>query len=117
MGGKLTWRGAAVVGKVRVGSRSMLAAAAAEGLKLAREAVSDPAPASAPGETPDVDSGELLRSIAADVGAEVAHVGTPLAKGRILEFGTRDMAARPWIRPTVEALRRRMRSLARRHLG
>jgi hypothetical protein len=42
-----------------------------------------------------------------------AEVGTDLAYGRDLEFGTRRLAARPWLRPAVEAAKPRIRARLR----
>jgi HK97 gp10 family phage protein len=61
--------------------------------------------ASAPGEFPKTDSGQLVSSLFFRVGADKlsAFFGTKLAYGRYLEFGTSRMAARPWLRPTLRA--------------
>ena len=60
--------------------------------------------ASAPGESPAVDKGELVSRIIFDVGdmeVEVgAEAGAPYAKW--LEEGTQYMAARPWLDPAVK---------------
>jgi len=60
--------------------------------------------ASAPGEAPAVDSGELLRSIVFDVrGMEMevgAEAGAPYAE--LLEEGTSKMKARPFLEPAIE---------------
>ncbi|WP_017993830.1 hypothetical protein [Rhizobium leguminosarum] len=66
-----------------------------------------PHQASAPGEFPKTDSGELVASLFFRVGANKlsAFFGTKLAKGKWLEFGTSRMRARPWLRPTFMALR------------
>lgn len=64
--------------------------------------------ASAPGEPPAVDTGALRRSIQIDrrqINALRVRVGTDKkvdahALGRLLEYGTRYMAPRPWARPS-----------------
>jgi HK97 gp10 family phage protein len=57
---------------------------------------------SAPGEFPHADTGKLRQSIFSDLDRErmVVTVGTPLEYGRFLEDGTRNMEARPYLRPT-----------------
>lgn len=56
--------------------------------------------ASAPGDAPNTDTGALVSSIIAEYPRKgVAFVGTSKAYGAYLEFGTRNMAARPWLRP------------------
>jgi len=63
--------------------------------------------ASAPGEFPKTDTGQLVASLFFRVSADKlrAFFGTKLAYGRYLEFGTSRMAARPWLRPTLRANR------------
>ena len=62
--------------------------------------------ASAPGQYPAVDSGELLTSIFFDVvesklQVEIGNlIGAPY--GEFLEFGTSKMEPRPWLEPSVE---------------
>ena len=60
--------------------------------------------ASAPGQSPAVDSGELISRIIFDVRdmeLEVgAEAGAPYAE--FLELGTKKMKARPWLDPAVE---------------
>jgi len=60
--------------------------------------------ASAPGEPPAVDTGELLRSIMFDVHKFAVEIGVaggaPYAEH--LEFGTKKMKPRPFIDPAVE---------------
>jgi HK97 gp10 family phage protein len=60
--------------------------------------------ASAPGEPPAVDSGELLRSIMFDVHQFALEIGVaggaPYAEA--LEFGTKKMQPRPFLNPAVE---------------
>jgi len=62
--------------------------------------------ASAPGEPPAVQLGDLHRSIKKEVEQEgetiVGFVGTELPKGPMLEFGTRHIAPRPWLRISFE---------------
>lgn len=61
--------------------------------------------ASAPGEFPKSDTGQLVSSLFFRVGADKlsAFFGTKLNYGRYLEFGTSRMGARPWLRPTLRA--------------
>lgn len=59
--------------------------------------------ASAPGEAPSSDTGQLAGSIQVVDGAfDHAFVGSDLDYAEWLEFGTRDMEERPWLRPAVE---------------
>ncbi len=70
--------------------------------------------ASAPGEFPAMRTGHLRRNIQADFDAArmVARVGTTVAYGKWLEFGTRKMAARPWLslglKETADTIRQTM---------
>ncbi len=61
--------------------------------------------ASAPGEFPKSDTGQLVSSLFFRIAANKlgAFFGTKLAYGRYLEFGTSRMRARPWLRPTLKA--------------
>lgn len=65
--------------------------------------------ASAPGEPPAVDFGRLRASINRLVEREfavwVGEVGTDLDYGFWLEFGTTEMAARPFLQTTLERIR------------
>lgn len=64
--------------------------------------------ASAPGDTPAVDSARLRQSIGVQkVGEGHYRVGTNVKYALYLEFGTRGMAARPFMRPALEAVRAR----------
>jgi HK97 gp10 family phage protein len=60
--------------------------------------------ASAPGETPAVDTGLLVNSIATELASSSAteawaQVGTGVEYGEMLEFGTSRMQPRPFMRP------------------
>lgn len=72
--------------------------------------------ASAPGEPPAVDTGELRASVTHNVTGRVGkslpdpggsktkvkdYVGTNLESGAYLEFGTSRMKPRPWLYPTI----------------
>ena len=62
--------------------------------------------ASAPGEPPAVQTGELRQSISTEVEGQgrdiVGRVGTDKIQGKMTEFGTRNMAPRPWLRKSFE---------------
>lgn len=63
--------------------------------------------ASAPGDAPNTDTGALVRSIkAVNLSGPAAKVGTPQDYGWFLEFGTRQMAPRPWLIPAAQKNRR-----------
>ncbi len=62
--------------------------------------------ASAPGDGPAVDTGRLRQSIAVVRVADGHYkVGTNVQYAPFLEFGTRRMAPRPFMRPALEAER------------
>lgn len=62
--------------------------------------------ASAPGDPPAVDTGQLRNSIISETGEDslgpYVDVGSNLEKAEWLEFGTSNMEARPFMRPAVE---------------
>lgn len=58
--------------------------------------------ASAPGEAPAIDTGELINSIQTDINGLSATVGTNQEKAAHLEFGTAHIAARPFMEPAFE---------------
>lgn len=58
--------------------------------------------ASAPGEAPSTDTGQLVGSIRTVDKAVASYVGSDLDYAEYLEFGTMDMQERPWLRPAVE---------------
>ncbi len=62
--------------------------------------------ASAPGEPPKTDTGRLVSEIKVDIDGDGlgGAVGTNLNYGEWLEFGTTQMAARPWLGPTFRRL-------------
>lgn len=62
--------------------------------------------ASAPGDSPAVDTGRLRQSIGVQKVAQGHYrVGTNVQYAPLLEFGTRKMAARPFMRPALEKVR------------
>ena len=59
--------------------------------------------ASAPGQAPATDTGRLVSSISQErTGHAEAEVGSTVEYSKFLEFGTRDMDERPWLRPAVK---------------
>lgn len=61
--------------------------------------------ASAPGQYPASDTGRLAGSVRFELpqpGSLTGRVGTSVAYGPMLEFGTSRMAARPWLMPSFE---------------
>ena len=71
--------------------------------------------ASAPGEPPAVQLGDLRKSVKSGVekkGEDVTgFVGTELEKGSMLEFGTRKMKPRPWLRPSFEKAKSKVKDI------
>jgi hypothetical protein len=64
--------------------------------------------ASAPGETPATDTGAFISSInhwESDNGLTVS-VGSLLGYSADLEYGTKNMGARPWLHPALDANRK-----------
>lgn len=63
--------------------------------------------ASAPGEPPAPDLGQLRASVGHRVGTDAdglfAEIGTDVDHGLYTEVGTRHMAPRPWLRPALPA--------------
>jgi hypothetical protein len=60
---------------------------------------------SKPGEFPARDTGELVGHIVVDDRRRAVEVGAQVGAphGKILEEGSADMKARPWVEPTAEA--------------
>lgn len=101
-----------LVGQLRVDvgkSARVSAVGARGGPKGGRSAAAYAYEASKPGEPPRKRTGTLQKSIAREVAVEdggrsvVARVGTNVPYARPLEFGTRKMAARPFLRPALAA--------------
>ena len=96
-----------MVGYVRtkVGISARIRMSGGQGRGNRRRAAARIYQASAPGEPPRKRTGTLQKSIAHEVEREsnaiVARVGTKVDYGRYLEFGTRKMAARPYLQPAL----------------
>jgi len=59
--------------------------------------------ASAPGQAPATDTGRLVSSITQEkTGEAEAEVGSTVDYSKFLEFGTRNMDERPWLRPALK---------------
>lgn len=58
--------------------------------------------ASAEGDAPSTDTGRLAASVKAIIKTKEAYVGTDVDYGFFLEFGTRKVAERPWLRRAKE---------------
>lgn len=71
--------------------------------------------ASAPGEAPANDTGALVRSIRVEhtPGSGKARVVVGSAVGKMLELGTKKMAPRPFMRPSVKELKTQMADLVK----
>lgn len=71
--------------------------------------------ASAPGQPPAVATAELRQSIKGTVKGEgkemVGTVGTDKIQGLMTEFGTRNMAARPWLRVSLEKTQSKLKGI------
>jgi len=71
--------------------------------------------ASAPGEPPAQATAELRQNIKTSVGSEgktvVGMVGTDKIQGKMTEFGTVNMAARPWLRISFEKAMPKIRGI------
>lgn len=58
--------------------------------------------ASSPGQPPAVMVGDLRQSIQWKFEGDTAYVGSELEKSKHLEFGTKNMSARPFLKPAFE---------------
>jgi hypothetical protein len=73
--------------------------------RLRRGEARTPHTASAPGEYPASDTGQLAGRVGMELPSlttMTGRVGTSVAYGPMLEFGTSKMAARPWLLPSFE---------------
>jgi hypothetical protein len=67
--------------------------------------------ASAPGESPAIDTGFLHNSIQVDIRSNTeAVILIPPEYAEALEFGTATMAARPFVRPAIDSVTKRFDS-------
>lgn len=102
---------------VRAALARALEAGAEDLREAAREMISEPRAggSSKPGAPPRRDTGRLRDSLFVRTSADglSAEVGTELAYGAHLEFGTRSMPARPWLHPAFEVTRTRIRECLR----
>jgi len=73
---------------------------------------------SAPGEYPKSDTGRLAKSIVSILtGPNTVAVGTTFVKyGRYLEEGTRHMAPRPFLQPSVDKNANRIQLIVKRNI-
>ena len=72
--------------------------------------------ASKEGFPPNSDTGQLVKSIGWEIDASklIATVGTNLLYGAWLEFGTKNMGARPWLYPAYKANEKKIVALINR---
>lgn len=73
--------------------------------------------ASAAGEYPATDTGELVKSISVKIDKGSADVQATAPHAMHLEFGTRNMEARPFLQPSLEATRGKVKSFLRGVIG
>jgi HK97 gp10 family phage protein len=66
--------------------------------------------ASSPGQAPATDTGRLVSSIMADITGLTAEVSANVQYAAPLEFGTVNMAARPFLQPALESEREKFNS-------
>ncbi len=69
--------------------------------------------ASKPGQPPNIDFGVFVKSIQFEVDAtnRVGYVGTNDKRGPWFEFGTKDMAPRPWLAPALAKAAPKLRKI------
>jgi len=76
--------------------------------------------ASAPGEPPAQRLGELRQSIKSVIETKgkkiIGSVGTDKVQGLMTEFGTKNMAPRPWLKPSFDESKDKIISIFNRHM-
>tara|TARA_S200002703_G_scaffold154916_1_gene158433 strand:- start:9796 stop:10221 length:426 start_codon:yes stop_codon:yes gene_type:complete len=72
--------------------------------------------ASLEGDYPNTDTGNLVRNIAPEFedGGRIGFVVSKALYSRFLEFGTRHMAERPFLQPSLEKAKGKIRSIFRK---
>lgn len=74
--------------------------------------------ASSPGQPPAIATSDLFKSISTSVEGEgrkvIGKVGTDKIQGKMTEFGTRNMAPRPWLRISFEKSLDKVKSILSR---
>ena len=58
--------------------------------------------AAGPGQAPNTDRGDLVKSINTEPTKDAVFVGTSQPHGAFQEFGTKDMEPRPWLMPALD---------------
>ena len=111
----VTWKGPTTPAIRQAVGRGLLAAAQIHRNESVRMVLQGPKSgrlygrhqASAPGQAPATDTGRLVNSIRVDhtPGSLTASVVCGAAYGRSLEFGTRRIAPRPFLRPPLATKR------------
>lgn len=133
--GRATANLAKVLGSIGVGGKHGLADVGIEATNRVRKLLSIPGGgrtyrrpgargpravihrASAPGQPPAVDTGQLRSSytwrLGSDVRGDYVEVGTNVKTAPWLEFGTRRMRPRPHLRPSIETMRTEITAMIR----
>ncbi len=100
---------AAMPGRLRAAADAALHAIGDDTVAQARRllAGAEGSSPSQPGETPRDPAGHLAASLSATADAEAAtvRIGSTSPQAVFLEYGTRTMAARPFLRPAAAAVR------------
>ena len=99
----MTWKGTEAERLMLEEMANRLEAAVRFVKEQARENISDTGSPSAPGGYPKKETGELCSGIEVETDRNrlEARVSTNVPHGRILELGTKKMAARPWLLRTI----------------
>lgn len=118
----LDWRGARVKPRMRAAAWAGIRAAALYFQRELKRVIGisnrNGENRSAPGEPPRRETGNLQKNVLVELDERkhVARVGVGgnAKYGAWLEFGTRRILPRPWIRPTIERLRATLAQVARK---